>query len=90
MLSEKTVSEETLRLHRDTRLDIEVEEPPSLRVLSILCYNELAQAMGYPDTACYVVPGLRRWLAPFMNVRSEDIHLPVVQPVPTAKHPGKA
>lgn len=31
----------------DRRLDIERQEPPVLRVLDTLCYNELLRAMGY-------------------------------------------
>ena len=33
----------------DRRLDIERQEPPVLRVLDTLCYNELVRAMGYGE-----------------------------------------
>ena len=31
------------------RLEIEIEEPPKLGILDIICHNELVKAMGYGD-----------------------------------------
>lgn len=55
------------------RLLIEADEPPILRVLDILCQNELLLAMGYERTELYGVPWHKRWFAPFFNIRDENI-----------------
>ena len=38
--------DEIAAVHRE-RLDIEVTEPPVMRVLDVICHNELLAAMGY-------------------------------------------
>ena len=42
-------SEETVAAVTQERLDLEMSEPPVMRVLDILCHNELLRAMGYDE-----------------------------------------
>lgn len=44
-------SDAVLRQVTHTRLKIEAEEPPVMRVLDCICHNELCQALGYPERA---------------------------------------
>jgi len=45
------------------RLDIERDEPPVLRVLDILCHNEMVRALGYSNDHLHPVTWWRRMLA---------------------------
>ena len=69
----KDPAEEALRTWTAQRLTIEADEPPILRVLDILCHNELLLAMDYPRRRLCVVPWHKRVLAPFVNVGAESI-----------------
>lgn len=51
----------------DRRLDIERQEPPVLRVLDTLCYNELVHAMGYEAEQEKQVSFLQRLFANFFD-----------------------
>ena len=41
------ISDDEIAAVRRERLDIEVTEPPVMRVLDVICHNELLVAMGY-------------------------------------------
>ena len=58
------------------RLEIEVTEPPVLRVLDVLCHNELMRAMGYPRERLVPVGFWQRLFAPFFDFREHllDLH----------------
>jgi hypothetical protein len=43
------MSHENLKGFVSSRLSIEGDEPPILRVLDVICHNELARAMGYDE-----------------------------------------
>ncbi len=47
----------------NARLEIEQDEPPTLRTLDILCHNELVRALGYGNEHMHALPFWRRWLA---------------------------
>ena len=47
---------------------------PLLRVLNILCHNELALAMGVKRSKLYKVPWYKRVVAHFVDVNDENIH----------------
>lgn len=65
---ESTVAEWT-----NSRLRIEAEEPPILRVLDILCHNEQVRAMGYPKGEEYIVGFWSRLLAPLWDMGEHTI-----------------
>lgn len=46
IITEKSITEETLAYFSVERLDIEMNEPPIKRVLDLVCHNELCRAMG--------------------------------------------
>jgi hypothetical protein len=69
----KDPTEDNIRTWRAERLSIEADEPPILRVLDILCHNELLLAMDYPRSHLCDVPWYKRLLAPFMNLSDEGI-----------------
>jgi hypothetical protein len=50
------------------RLDIEAGEPPVLRVLDLICHNELSKALGYGRNAEYNVTCWRAIFANFFDV----------------------
>ena len=52
---------------RRRRLEIEAEEPAKLRVMDILCHNELCEA-AYPEHLVYPVAAWRRWLGHFIDI----------------------
>ena len=52
---------------RRRRLEIEADEPAKMRVMDVLCHNELCEAL-YPDHLVYPVSLWRRWLGHFIDV----------------------
>lgn len=66
-------SEEKIAEFTDKRLTIEMDEPPVLRVLDAICYNELARSMGYPDGKMAKIGWLQRKMAPFFDWRSDKL-----------------
>ena len=55
------------------RLRIEAEEPQILRILDIMCHNEIAKAIDSPDL--YHVPLWQRCIAHFANWKADHIRL---------------
>ena len=60
------------------RLEIETTEPPVLRVLDVLCHNELMRAMGYPRENLVPIGFWQRLFAPLFDFREHllDSHPP--------------
>ena len=56
---------------RRRRLAIEADEPAKLRVMDVLCHNELCRAM-YPHHLVYRVPLWRQFLGHFVDVGEGD------------------
>lgn len=59
-----------------TRLGIEAEEPPVLRVLDSLCHNELMRAMGYPPADLLRIRWYQRLLAQILDIEDHAISHP--------------
>jgi hypothetical protein len=55
------------------RLEIEIKEPPPLRVLDRLCYNDLVRAMGYDKSCQKKVTRLQKFFSPFFDYRFGDV-----------------
>jgi hypothetical protein len=55
------------------RLDIEADEPPVLRVLDLICHNELARAMGYEQKYFVKIAWYQRFFAQLFDVRDHAI-----------------
>ena len=60
-------SKETVLKVTHERLTIEADEPPQRQALSVLCHNELAQAMGSSREEMYKVNPFRRLTANYYN-----------------------
>lgn len=73
VVAEEQLTKENLSGFTIERLDIEADEPPVLRALDTLCYNELARAMGYGKEAFKKVTWLQRQFAPFFDWRQDKI-----------------
>ena len=68
------LDEELIRGLEGKRLKIEAAEPPVLRVLDTLCYNEMKRAMGYKKDEMIEVSILQRLCAPFFDLSQSQIH----------------
>lgn len=66
-------SEENIAEFTDKRLTIEMDEPPVLRVLDALCYNEQLRAMNYPKSEMVNIGWFQRKMAPFIDVHSDQL-----------------
>jgi hypothetical protein len=51
----------------ENRLAIEVDEPPILRVLDLLCHNEQARAQGEKQSELYPIRWHERLMAPWLS-----------------------
>ncbi|MEG2663544.1 MAG: hypothetical protein RSE33_12245 [Hafnia sp.] len=78
-LEQKIVtSEPSARLlakYTSERLSIEKDEPPVLRVLDCICYNEQGRAMGFSDRDILRITSVQRLCAPFFDWRMHTIHM---------------
>ena len=67
-------SAEAVKAATIERLEIEATEPPVLRVLDVICHNELLRAMGYDDPRERVkVSGFQRIAANFFDWREHTL-----------------
>ena len=66
--------EDSIRIWIAERLQIETDEVQVLRILDIMCHNDLAQAMGYPKTERFFIPLWQRLIAHFANWRVDSIN----------------
>lgn len=60
-------TEANLRAHTAKRLEIEADEPPTLRTLDRLCHNDLCRAMGEPPESFKRIPWYQRRLAQLIS-----------------------
>jgi hypothetical protein len=58
------------------RLDIETGEPPTLRVLDMICHNELCRAMGYGEETMAKISFFQRLCAQFFDLVDHNIQAP--------------
>jgi len=69
VLAGESLSKSELAKFTGRRLDIEMKEPPPLRVLDRICYNELIRAMGYDKSCQKKVTWWQQFLSPFCDWR---------------------
>ncbi len=73
VITAKPLSAETISNFTAQRLDIEVYEPPPLKVLDSMCHNELLRAMGH-DEECYVkITWYQRLFSNFFDINEHLI-----------------
>ena len=63
----RDIDEETEFAFRRRRLEIEADEPGKMRVIDVLCHNELCEAT-YTDHVVYRIPWWRRWIGHFVDI----------------------
>lgn len=56
------------------RLDIEMIEPPVLKVLDTICHNELLRAMGYEEESQIKIGCLQRYFAHFFDWNEHSLY----------------
>lgn len=66
----------TLAEFTQLRLSIEMDEPPVLRVLDAICYNEQARSEGYPDKNLAGIGWWQRQVAQIMDWRADKMTPP--------------
>lgn len=57
------------------RLDIEASEPPILRVLDMICHNELCRAMGCGEEEMAKISLLQRWCSQFFDLMDHKVRV---------------
>ena len=73
LISLRDPSDDQLSEATGMYLDIEADEPPILRVLNILCFNEVILAEGYPVTELYHMSFPKRLLAHLIDIGDASI-----------------
>ena len=67
-------SEETFRRVKGMKNDLDASEPPVLRVLDVICHNEINRALDIDDPREYAeVSPLQRLTAPFFSWRPHTL-----------------
>jgi len=57
-----------------TRLAIEADEPPVLRILDIICHNEMLRSMGYDRSHFISITPMQRFFSHFANLGADKIN----------------
>jgi hypothetical protein len=65
-----------IRVFIAQRLEIEATEPPPLRVLDMICHNELCRAMDYSEKYCVQIKWYQRYLSQLMDINDHKIKCP--------------
>jgi hypothetical protein len=65
------ITENSLNGFEIQRLEIEEDEPPQMRVLNILCHNELVKARGIDKKHLVHVGRLSRWCAQIADIGAD-------------------
>lgn len=73
MILVSNVSKESVQSITAERLSIEKDEPPVLRVLDSICYNEQILSMDFPTDQMVVVGFWQRLLSPIMDFRASTL-----------------
>ena len=69
-----SLSRELIKEVTDQRLVLEATEPPVLKVLATLIYNELVRAMGYKKSRRKKVSFWQRLFAPYFDLNEESLY----------------
>ncbi|MBF0436748.1 MAG: hypothetical protein HQL77_15435 [Magnetococcales bacterium] len=67
------IDQESLIRLTNTRLDIEKDEPPVLRVLDTLCHNEMLRSMGFGKEKFIKVGLFQRIFSQFFDFREDSL-----------------
>lgn len=73
MIKEPVPSEQLLREVTSLRLSVEKDEPPVLRVLDSICYNEQLLAMDYPVNQMIKISFCQNLFAQFFDWRASTL-----------------
>ncbi|MBW1666751.1 MAG: hypothetical protein JRJ66_01630 [Deltaproteobacteria bacterium] len=73
IVSLKDPSDEDLAALTARRLDIEADEPPSLKVLDSICHNELLRALGYDSSHYVQIKWYQRLFAQLFDIHEHKI-----------------
>jgi len=75
LLLDNDVADEKYNVFYAERLDIEADEPPPLRVLDSICYNELLRSMGYDMnySPAVKITWYQRWFSQIIDIREHAI-----------------
>lgn len=71
----RTWTSETYAQLLSARLDIEAEEPPPLRILNMICHNELVRALGFGDCNQVEIKWYQRAAAQFLDINDHACKL---------------
>lgn len=70
------LSDEDMRLYTAKRLEIESLEPPPLRILDMICHNELCRAMGYDESQQAEIKWYQRLFCQFIDLGDYSVKSP--------------
>ena len=74
VLAGNEISDKELAAFNGSRLEIEAKEPPALKVLDVICHNELATAMGLPESEqSEKLTWAQKLLAPIHDVSPDSL-----------------
>jgi hypothetical protein len=72
-ISNKNPTQDDIISFESSRLEIEADEPPILKVLDIICHNELSRALGYDKSNFYHVSWYQSLFCQIIDIRSSKI-----------------
>lgn len=72
--ADREVSSEKVTEFQQARIELEETEPPKLRVIDLLCHNELVMGVSaYRNGKIYDVPAWKRWLGHALDLDVQRI-----------------
>jgi hypothetical protein len=79
IVSKKKPAEEEMIKFQSRRLEIEADEPPPLKMLDMICHNELLRAKGYCSSEFVKIKWYQRLFAQFIDVGEHRICPPALE-----------
>ncbi|MFC1798760.1 hypothetical protein ACFLZL_03025 [Thermodesulfobacteriota bacterium] len=76
IITNKVYTDDILAELTSRRLDIEADEPPPLKVLDVICHNELVRALGYDDSELAQVTWCQRLFSQYFDLKEYKIKAP--------------
>lgn len=75
-LNQSKYEEKDVNVWSAERLSIEGQEPKVLRVLDVMCHNDMLRSMGHPKKNWVPLKRQQRWCAHFFDLGADDLSIP--------------
>jgi hypothetical protein len=76
IVTKEQITESDMRSFTGRRLVIEAQEPPPLRILDMICHNELCRALGYDENKQVRIKWYQRLFCQLVDIGDQSVVAP--------------